>query len=91
VAPTHDGSSVAKPCMRVTPMGSPQARPFLISCGPYITEALRLPGRILVWITGFVPLVLYATGIIRWLQKRRAAKQLKTRLEAKISRGFQDA
>lgn len=35
-------------------------------------DALRLPGRILVCITGFVPLVLYVTGIIRWLQKRRA-------------------
>ncbi|MGH8656424.1 MAG: PepSY-associated TM helix domain-containing protein [Gammaproteobacteria bacterium] len=54
-------------------------------------EALRLPGRILVCLTGFVPLVPYVTGIMRWLQKRRAAKQLKARFEEKISRDLQDA
>lgn len=35
-------------------------------------EALGLPGRILWCLIGLVPLVLYVTGIIRWLQKRRA-------------------
>lgn len=34
-------------------------------------EALGLPGRILVCVTGFVPLLLYVTGLMRWLQKRR--------------------
>lgn len=33
-------------------------------------------GRILVFSTGFACPVLYVTGLIRWLQKRRAAKQL---------------
>ncbi|NOT13813.1 MAG: PepSY domain-containing protein [Methylococcaceae bacterium] len=33
-------------------------------------EALGLIGRILVCITGFIPLILYITGIVRWLQKR---------------------
>lgn len=44
-------------------------------------EALGLPGRITVCITGFMPLVLYVTGVMRWLQKRRPAKQPKTRFE----------
>lgn len=35
-------------------------------------EALGLPMRILWCIFGFAPLVLYVTGILRWLQKRRA-------------------
>lgn len=35
-------------------------------------EVLGLPGRILWCIVGFAPLVLYITGIIRWLQKRDA-------------------
>lgn len=35
-------------------------------------EALGLPGRVLWCMAGLVPLVLYLTGIIRWLQKRRA-------------------
>ncbi len=37
-------------------------------------EALGLSGRILVFISGFAPLILYVTGILRWLQKHRAAK-----------------
>jgi uncharacterized iron-regulated membrane protein len=35
-------------------------------------EALGLPGRILWCAVGLVPLALYATGLVRWLQKRRA-------------------
>ncbi|MEQ1528206.1 MAG: PepSY domain-containing protein [Methylococcaceae bacterium] len=35
-------------------------------------QLLGLTGRIIWCITGFVPLVLYVTGILRWLQKRRA-------------------
>jgi uncharacterized iron-regulated membrane protein len=38
-------------------------------------EVLGLPGRILWCIAGFAPLVLYITGIIRWLQKRDAGKK----------------
>ncbi len=34
-------------------------------------EALGLAGRLLVFIAGFVPSVLYITGLIRWQQKRR--------------------
>lgn len=40
-------------------------------------QALGLPGRFLWCIVGFAPLVLYVTGILRWLQKRRA-KRLNT-------------
>ncbi len=39
-------------------------------------EALGLAGRILWCIAGLAPLVLYVTGILRWLQKRKA-KQVK--------------
>ena len=39
-------------------------------------EALGPAGRILWCIAGFAPLVLYVTGILRWLQKRKA-KQIK--------------
>lgn len=38
-------------------------------------QALGLPGRILWCIAGFAPLVLYITGILRWLQKRDARKK----------------
>lgn len=37
-------------------------------------EAFGLVGRILWCVMGFAPLVLYVTGILRWLQKRRSAK-----------------
>jgi len=36
--------------------------------------ALGMPGRILVLIAGIVGAVLYVTGVIRWLQKRRARR-----------------
>ncbi|MGZ8171634.1 MULTISPECIES: PepSY-associated TM helix domain-containing protein [Methylobacter] len=35
-------------------------------------EAFGLTGRIIIAIIGLVPLLLYATGVIRWLQKRKA-------------------
>ena len=35
-------------------------------------QALRMPGRILVLLTGIACAVLFVTGLIRWLQKRRA-------------------
>lgn len=40
-------------------------------------EAFGLTGQIIVLIAELVPLVLYVTGIIRWLQKHKAHK-LKT-------------
>ena len=39
-------------------------------------EAFGLTGQIIVLVTGVVPLLLYVTGIIRWLQKRRVKKHL---------------
>lgn len=39
-------------------------------------EAFGFAGRVLWSIVGFVPLILYVTGLIRWLQKRKA-RQLK--------------
>jgi len=35
-------------------------------------QVFGLPSRILWCVAGFAPLVLYVTGILRWLQKRRA-------------------
>ncbi|WP_333879086.1 PepSY-associated TM helix domain-containing protein [Methylobacter sp.] len=35
-------------------------------------EIAGITGRLLVFISGFIPAVLYVTGIIRWLQKRKA-------------------
>jgi len=34
-------------------------------------EVLGLTGRIIVCLSGFIPLILYITGVRRWLQKRR--------------------
>lgn len=36
-------------------------------------EAFGIAGQLIIMLMGFVPLVLYVTGIKRWLQKRRAA------------------
>ncbi|NOU14972.1 MAG: PepSY domain-containing protein [Methylococcaceae bacterium] len=43
-------------------------------------EIAGMTGRVVVFISGFVPAILYVTGLIRWLQKRRAKRihQLKT-------------
>jgi len=43
-------------------------------------EIAGVTGRVVVFISGFVPAILYVTGLIRWLQKRRAKRmhQLKT-------------
>lgn len=40
-------------------------------------EAFGLTGRIIILITGWVPLLLYATGVARWLQKRKAARLMR--------------
>jgi len=37
-------------------------------------EAFGLTGQSIILITGLVPLLLYVTGVIRWLQKRRVRK-----------------
>lgn len=40
-------------------------------------EAFGFAGRVLWCVAGFAPLVLYVTGILRWLQKRRAKRSVK--------------
>jgi uncharacterized iron-regulated membrane protein len=35
-------------------------------------QVLRMPGRILVLLSGIACAVLFSTGVVRWLQKRRA-------------------
>lgn len=37
-------------------------------------EALGMPGRLLVLVSGFVPALLFVTGVIRWRQKARARR-----------------
>ena len=37
-------------------------------------EAFGLTGQFIILMLGLIPLVLYVTGVIRWLQKRRAKK-----------------
>lgn len=41
-------------------------------------QFLRMPGRILVLLSGVACAVLFFTGVVRWLQKRRAAKTIRT-------------
>jgi uncharacterized iron-regulated membrane protein len=45
-------------------------------------QAFGMTGRILVFITGLICPVLFVTGVIRWRQKRRAAKQHQARQSA---------
>lgn len=45
-------------------------------------QAFGWPGRILVFLAGLACPVLYVTGVIRWLQKRRAAKQHKIKFRS---------
>ena len=49
-------------------------------------EAFGFAGRVLWCIVGFAPLILYVTGILRWLQKRRAAKQHQLKCRSHIIR-----
>jgi uncharacterized iron-regulated membrane protein len=37
-------------------------------------QAFGMTGRVLIFITGLICPILFATGIIRWLQKRKALK-----------------
>ncbi len=41
-------------------------------------QAFGMAGRVLVFITGLICPVLFVTGLIRWLQKRRVEKQHQT-------------
>jgi len=41
-------------------------------------EIAGMTGRVLVFISGFIPLILYVTGIMRWLQKRQSSSYTKT-------------
>lgn len=43
-------------------------------------QVFDLPSRILWCIVGFAPLILYITGILRWLQKRRAKQYVRQTL-----------
>jgi len=36
-------------------------------------EAFGFTGQLIILIAGLMPLILYVTGVIRWLQKRKAA------------------
>jgi uncharacterized iron-regulated membrane protein len=42
-------------------------------------EVFGITGRILVFIAGLLPLILFVTGLIRWLQKRRARRLVTSR------------
>ena len=42
-------------------------------------EAFGLTGQLIILMLGLIPLVLYVTGFIRWLQKRKASRQHKQR------------
>ncbi len=64
-----------KVLQRYTPINATAGDNFLGWLFPLHTgHAFGLPGRILILALGFVPTVLYVTGLIRWLQKRRAKK-----------------
>lgn len=45
-------------------------------------EVFGMTGRILVFIAGFLPLILFVTGLVRWLQKRRARRLVTSRHSA---------
>ena len=38
-------------------------------------EAFGLPGRIIVFAAGFVPMILYVTGLMMWWRKRKAGRR----------------
>jgi uncharacterized iron-regulated membrane protein len=40
-------------------------------------EAFGFTGQIIILISGFVPLMLYATGVMRWRQKLKAQQKHK--------------
>jgi uncharacterized iron-regulated membrane protein len=43
-------------------------------------HALGMTGRILVFLTGLTCPVIFVTGVIRWIQKRRAARRVEERV-----------
>lgn len=42
-------------------------------------EVFGITGRILVFFAGLLPLILFVTGLVRWLQKRRARRRISER------------
>ena len=38
-------------------------------------EAFGLAGRLLALVAGMLPIILFATGIVRWLQRRDYSKR----------------
>lgn len=51
-------------------------------------EAFGLPGRIAWCLIGLAPLILYLSGLVRWLQKRKAAKRSSAARSRSHSRGI---
>jgi uncharacterized iron-regulated membrane protein len=49
-------------------------------------EAIGLPGRIAWCVIGFTPLILYVSGIVRWLQKRKAARRSEAGFKKRLER-----
>lgn len=67
------------------PKNYPMMKTFLsIQWELHSGQAFGLSGRILVCIVGLVPLILYITGFIRWLQKRRATQKKHYKIETNI-------
>ncbi|MCB5188513.1 PepSY domain-containing protein [Methylobacillus caricis] len=53
-------------------------------------EALGLVGRWIVFVSGFLPLILFITGFLRWRHKKRAARTIndkKLRVQVSIKKG----
>lgn len=44
-------------------------------------EAFGFTGQVIILILGLTPLILYVTGVIRWLQKNRAVKKKRNKYE----------
>jgi len=67
------------------PKNYPMRKTFLtIQWELHSGQAFGLSGRILICLVGLVPLILYITGFIRWLQKRRAAQKKHYKIETDI-------
>lgn len=49
-------------------------------------DALGLPGRILVFIAGLLPALLFGTGVYMWWRKRRGRNQSRAEERARMSR-----
>jgi uncharacterized iron-regulated membrane protein len=49
-------------------------------------EAFGFTGQVLVLILGLIPLILYVTGVIRWLQKNRVVKKKRNQCEQAVGK-----